>query len=68
MIRKRELQSKPSLVSQQNVSCGGVDTSNIEKYQRFNPPTFNRGSDPLVAEDWIKETEKLFDVIEVTME
>ncbi|XP_021898880.1 uncharacterized protein LOC110815391, partial [Carica papaya] len=68
MIRDRELQSEATSVPQQGVPIRVVDTSNIEKYQRLNPPAFNGGSDPLVAEDWIKETEKLFEVMTVTTE
>lgn len=68
MIRERELQFKTTFVPQKAVHQGRVDTSNIEKYRRLNPLAFNGGSDPLVAEDWIKETKKLFEVITMTTE
>lgn len=51
MIKERELRPKSSFPLHQNTGQGGVDTSNIEKYQRLNPPAFNGGSDPLVVED-----------------
>ncbi|XP_021911099.1 uncharacterized protein LOC110824920 [Carica papaya] len=68
MIRDRGLRSEAISVPQLGIPIGVVDTSNIEKYRRLNPPIFNGGFDPLVADDWIKETEKLFEVMTVTTE
>lgn len=65
MIRDRELRSETASVPQQGIHQGVVDTNIIKKYRRLNPSAFNGGSDPLVAEDWIKEIEKLFEVITI---
>lgn len=68
VIRDRELRAETTSVPQPGIHQGVVDTSNIEKYRRLNPPAFNGSTDPLVAEDWVKETEKLFEAITVTTE
>ncbi|XP_038985510.1 uncharacterized protein LOC120111719 [Phoenix dactylifera] len=31
-----------------------------ERFRRLNPPTFEGGSDPMAAETWIREIEKMF--------
>lgn len=51
MIRERELQSETLFHLHHGTNQCGVDTSNIEKYRRLNPPAFNGGSNSLVAED-----------------
>lgn len=68
MIRERKLLQETSQLQVLNLGHVGVNTSNIEKFKRLNPPTFHGSSDPLVAEDQIKETEKLFRIIKVNAE
>lgn len=60
MVQEREMRLEPPYFQHHCISHDGVDTSNIEKFKRLNLPAFNKGFDPLLAEYWIKETEKLF--------
>ncbi|MQM07010.1 hypothetical protein Taro_039844 [Colocasia esculenta] len=40
---------------------GGPST--MERFNRMTPPSFNGESDPLMAESWLRETEKIFRAI-----
>ncbi|XP_038981535.1 uncharacterized protein LOC120110495 [Phoenix dactylifera] len=38
--------------------------SYYERFRRLNPPMFDGGSDPLTAETWIREMEKMYQALE----
>ncbi|XP_073107180.1 uncharacterized protein [Elaeis guineensis] len=38
--------------------------SYYERFRRLNPPLFEGGSDPMAAETWIREMEKMFDALQ----
>ncbi|MQL71089.1 hypothetical protein Taro_003414, partial [Colocasia esculenta] len=40
---------------------GGPST--MERFKRMTPPSFKGESDPLMAESWLRETEKIFRAI-----
>ncbi|MQM13950.1 hypothetical protein Taro_046877 [Colocasia esculenta] len=42
----------------QEVGFGGV--SMMERFRRMTPPFFNGESDPILAESWLRGTEKIF--------
>ena len=48
--------------SQQSNGISGV----VEQFKRFQPPAFEGSSNPLVAEEWIREMEKTFTFMECT--
>ena len=35
----------------------------MERFKRMTPPSFKGESDPLMAESWLRETEKIFRAI-----
>ncbi|XP_038972103.1 uncharacterized protein LOC120104665 [Phoenix dactylifera] len=42
--------------------------SYYERFRRLNPPMFNGGSDPMIAEAWIRELEKMYELLQFTEE
>ena len=42
------------------------DITLTQKYKKLNPPEFAGGIDPLKAEAWVLETEKIFEVFPCT--
>nr|XP_010937346.1 uncharacterized protein LOC105056735 [Elaeis guineensis] len=38
--------------------------SYYERFRRLNPPLFEDGSDPMAAETWIQDMEKMFDALQ----
>ncbi|XP_026655861.2 uncharacterized protein LOC113461011 [Phoenix dactylifera] len=38
--------------------------SYYERFRRLNPPMFDGGADPLIAETWIREVEKMFKALQ----
>lgn len=43
-------------------------SNNIFEFWRLNHPSFDGGLDPIVAEAWIMQIEKLFMILELTEE
>ena len=41
-------------------------TSAPEKFGKFDPPTFKGTKDPIEADNWLKEIERLFRAMEVS--
>ena len=38
----------------------------LEQFQKLNPPAFKGESDPIQAEEWLRQIEKILDVMECT--
>jgi len=38
----------------------------LEQFQKLNPPAFKGGADPIQAEEWLRQIEKILDVMECT--
>jgi len=38
----------------------------LEQFQKLNPPAFRGGVDPIQAEEWLRQIEKILDVMECT--
>ncbi|MQM12805.1 hypothetical protein Taro_045724, partial [Colocasia esculenta] len=49
------------LAPAQEAGFGGV--SMMERFRRMTPPFIKGGSDPILAESWLRETEKIFHAI-----
>ena len=45
---------------------GGIST--IQQFQRLNPPIVESSVNPMVAEDWMLQMEKIHDVLTITAE
>ena len=38
----------------------------LEQFQKLNPPAFKREVNPIQAEDWLRQFDKILDVMECT--
>ena len=45
-------------------SQGG--TSNLQRFKSHHPPTFTRGGDPMVADHWFQQIEKVLEAMNIT--
>ena len=43
-------------------------TSALEKFRKLDPPTFKGTKDPIEADNWLKELERLFRAMKVSDE
>ena len=43
---------------------GGV--RNLERFKAHHPPTFTRGGDPMVADHWFRQIERILRAMEIT--
>ena len=40
--------------------------SNLERFRAHHPPTFTGGGDPMVADHWFMQVEKVLEAMEIT--
>ena len=40
--------------------------SNLQRFRAHHPPTFTGGGDPMVADDWFMQVEKVLEAMEIT--
>ncbi|XP_038975659.1 uncharacterized protein LOC120106585 [Phoenix dactylifera] len=54
------------LQQQQQMQLAAIQPANsyYERFRRLNPPVFNGGPDPIAAEIWIREMEKMFQALQ----
>ena len=45
-------------------SLGGL--SNLQRFRAYHPPTFTGGGDPVVADHWFMQIEKVLEAMEIT--
>ena len=45
-------------------SQGGLN--NLQRFRAHHPPIFARGGDPMVADYWFTQVEKIFEAMEIT--
>ena len=43
---------------------GGL--SNLNRFKAHHPPTFREGGDPMIADHWFQQVEKILEVMEIT--
>ena len=42
------------------------DPSNLQRFRTHHPPTFTGGGDPMVADHWFMQIEKVLEAMEIT--
>ena len=57
------LQALAQVLANQGGGAGAAAYQGIDRFQRNDPPSFKGGYDPEGAEEWVREIEKIFDVI-----
>ncbi|CAK9148205.1 unnamed protein product [Ilex paraguariensis] len=51
------------LQASSNVGQGG--SNNLQKFRSHNPPTFVGGGDPMVADNWFQQVDKILEAMEI---
>ena len=55
-----------AIIAQASVVGSQGDPSNLQRFRAHHPPTFTGGGDPMVADHWLIQNEKLLEAIEIT--
>ena len=53
-------------VAQSSIAGSQGDPSNLQKFRTHHPPTFTGGGDPMVADHWFMQIEKVLEAMEIT--
>ena len=53
-------------IAQASVAGSQGDPSNLQRFRVHHPPTFTRGGDPMVADHWFIQIEKVLEAMEIT--
>ena len=55
-----------AVVAQASAAGSQGGPSNLQRFRAHHPPTFTRGGDPMVADHWFMQIEKVLKAIEIT--
>ena len=53
-------------IAQADIAGRQEDPSNLQRFRAHHPPTFTGGGDPMVADHWFMQIEKVLEVMEIT--
>ena len=53
-------------IAQASAAGSQGDLNNLQKFRAHHPPTFIGGGDPMVADHWFIQIEKVLEVMEIT--
>ena len=53
-------------IAQASVASSQGGPSNLQKFMAHHPPTFTGGGDPMVADHWFIQIEKVLEAMEIT--
>ena len=53
-------------IAQASVAGSQGGPSNLQRFRAHNPPTFTGGGDPMVANCWFMQVEKVLEAMEIT--
>ena len=53
-------------IAQASIACSQGDPSNPQRFRTHHPPTFTGGGDPMVADHWFMQIEKVLEAMEIT--
>ena len=53
-------------IAQASIAGRKEDPSNLQRFRVHHPPTFIRGGDPIVADHWFMQIEKVLEAMEIT--
>ena len=53
-------------IAQASVAGSQVGPSNLQRFRAHHPPTFTGGGDPMVADYWFMQVEKVLEAMEIT--
>ena len=55
-------------IAQAGIAGSQGGPSNLQKFRAHHPPTFTGGGDPMVADHWFIQIEKVLEVMEITFD
>ena len=53
-------------IARASIACRQEDPSNLQRFRTHHPPTFTGGGDPMVADHWFMQNEKVLEAMEIT--
>ena len=53
-------------IAQASIAGSQEDPSNPQRFRTHHPPTFTGGGDPIVADHWFMQIEKVLEAMEIT--
>ena len=53
-------------IAQASAACSQGGPSNLQKFRAHHPPIFTGGGDPMVADHWFMQVEKILEAMEIT--
>ena len=53
-------------IAQVGITCSQGGLSNLHRFRAHHPPTFTGGGDPMVADHWFMQIEKVLEAMEIT--
>ena len=53
-------------IAQASIAGSQGGPSNLQRFRAHHPPTFIRGGDPMVADHWFMQIEKVLEAMEIT--
>ena len=53
-------------IAQTNAASNQGGPSNLQMFRAHHPPTFTGGGDPMVADHWFMQVEKVLEAMEIT--
>ena len=53
-------------IAQAGIAGRQEDPSNLQRFRAHHPPTFTGGGDPMVADHWFMQNEKVIEAMEIT--
>ena len=55
-----------AVIAQAGIAGRQEDPSNLQRFRAHHPPTFTGGGDPMVADHWFMQIEKVLEATEIT--
>ena len=55
-------------IAQAGIAGRQEDPSNLQRFRAHHPPTFTGGGDPMVADHWFIQIEKVLEAMEITFD
>ena len=53
-------------IAQASAACSQGGPSNLQRFRAHHPPTLTWGEDPMVADHWFMQVEKVLEAMEIT--
>ena len=55
-----------NVIARAGIAGRQEDPSNLQRFRTHHPPTFTGGGDPMVADYWFMQNEKVLEAMEIT--